>query len=395
MLKRLFLHFIGGAKIRVGADHISGATRVLFELGLPSVFGARGWRGRTVYLRLCDLDVFSDACGREGVEFTVIKRFGAPEFLRKYGRRWGLIAGAVLLIAAIFIADDFVWRIDVVGNERIPDSAVTDQLDALGFRLGTRYKSVDFDKLHNRFLLASPDIAWIAVNMKGSVARVEVREYMAGGGDEPQDAANIVADCDGVITQVSAICGSPQVKIGDEVKKGQLLISGMVEYDGAGGKIVRARGEVFAEIERTIAVSVPLVSTETVKTGVAGTDFGIKIFSKTIFFGARGRIDTSSCDTITAEHDVTLAGTVILPIKLIERRYETSETRTVTRTREEAAAEAYRLFKLEFIEACRDASLLSYEMTDGVSEDGGAYEIVCRVKVIDDIAKTVPFEVGE
>ena len=394
MLKRLFLYFIGCVVVFVDDESIAGATKTAFSLGLPVILGRRKKRGRRLILRYADYDAFADACRENGVAFTLVKRSGLPELRRRYGRRLGLFIGGAIFIAAIFIADDFVWRIDVSGNEAVSDETIINELDALGFRLGTRHKNVDYDVLHNRFLLASPDISWIAVNMKGSVARVEVREYIKGGGERDDSPANIVADEGGVITQVSDFAGSAQVKIGDEVVKGQLLISGIVDYEDAPTEIVRARGEVYAEVWREIAVRVPLVSVEKMKTDDNFSDFAIKIFSKTIFFGSKGRIDTDFYDTITVKHEIVLPGTVILPITVIENRHERYEDVTVTRTPDEAAVEAYRQFKLAFIEACRDVTLLEYDMTDGMNETGDAYEIVCRVRVIKNIAKTAPFDAG-
>ena len=62
----------------------------------------------------------------------------------------------------------------------------------------------------------SPNIAWISVNVKGSVAYVEVREYKPGGAEESKEPANVIAATGGKITQVSVFRGRAAVKIGDE-----------------------------------------------------------------------------------------------------------------------------------------------------------------------------------
>ena len=399
MLKRLFLWLIGAAAVRVSGDAVATVTEAIFSAGLPVTMKRRHGRdgGRIIILRAADLPVFAELCEARGIEYELKKEYGLTVMWRRYRRRLGLFIGAVLMIAAIFVSDDFVWRIDVSGNETVPDETIIGELEALGFGLGVYHKNIDFDVLHNRFLMTSPDIAWIAINMKGSVARVEVREYMKGGDTQPEPgvSANIVAAGDGVITQVSAGCGSPPVKIGDTVAKGQRLISGLVDYEGAGTEYVYARGEVYAEVEREIFISIPLVYEENVKTGECVSEFGIKIFGETIFFGRGGRIDTPFYDTITVTNDVVLLNTVILPIKVIEERQELYENVTRTLTETEAAAVAYREYKTAFIDACRDVTLLSYDFEDGMNENGTAYEIRCRLRVIDNIAETREFEVAE
>ncbi len=395
MLRRLFLYLIGAAEVVVSEQDVAGVTEALFASGLPVTIKKRRGGGRRIILRDADTDVFSDLCDQRGIGFEIKKRYGIPVMLKRYRRRAGLFLGAAFFFLALFISDDFVWRLDISGNETVSDEAIEAELESLGFGVGTYHKDIDFDVLHNRFLLASPDIAWIAINMKGSVARVEVREIMKGGGGEPTAPANIVAASDGIITQVATRAGSPQVKIGDAVRKGQLLVSGIVDYEGVKTDVVRAAGEVFAEVERVIRISVPLVSEENVKTGQSRSKYGIKIFKEVIFFGSGGRIDSGFYDTITEVDDVVLFDTVTLPIKVICERQEFYETVTRTLTPMEAAAEAYRQYKKAFIDACMGRTLLSYALDDGMNEAGDAYEIVCVLRVIEDIAETREFEVTE
>ncbi len=395
MLKYIFLWLIGAAVIRVPAEDVARATEVLYSAGLPVIIRKRRGGGRVFILRIRDLPIFEGVFREQGIAYEIKKKYGLTVYLYRYRLRWGLFLGGALMIAAIFISDDFVWRIDVSGNETIPEERIIEELRQLGFGLGTYHKSVDFDVLHNRFLLASPDIVWIAINMKGSVARVEVREYMPGGGPEPTARANIVAACDGVIENVMPFSGEAQVSVGEEVKKGQLLISGVVEYEGIGTEYVYARGEVWAKVTREIFVRIPLEYEEEVRTGDILTEYGIKIFEGEIFFGGRGRIDTDFYDTITVTDDLVLLNTVRLPIKIIKTQHERIEKRTRTLTPEEAAALAYREYSRAFSEACRDTTLLSYTAEDGMSDDGAAYEIRCVLSVVADIAETREFEVTE
>ncbi len=395
-MKYLFLWLIGAAAVRIPGGSVSRVTEALFAAGLPVMIRRRRRDGgRTVILRARDVCVFESICQECGVDYEIKKMYGLPVLLRRYRRRVGLFIGGALLVAALFISDDFVWRIDVTGNESIPDERIIEELRELGFGLGTYHKNVDFDVLHNKFLMASPDIVWIAINMKGSVARVEVREYMPGGEPPPAACANIVARCGGKITNVMPYSGSAQVKIGEEVEAGQLLISGVVEYEGAGVEFVYARGEVYAEVEREIFVSIPLSFEEKVKTDDILTEYGIKIFDREIFFGGRGRIDPAFYDTITAEDDVVLLNTVRLPIKIVKTQHTRIDTVSRTLTETEASALAYREYKLAFADACRGATLLSYTVDGGMNEAGDAYEIRCTITEIEDIAKTQEFEITD
>ena len=400
MLSRAFLYLVGYIKIKIDSGSAGRLKEALFNAKLPVIFIRGNRRGRVksskIIIKRTDAPYFYEIADSVGVEYTVLCKRGLPFIYKRFRYRWGLLLGLLLLAATLYISDDFVWEMRVTGNENVDAEEIISQLDTLGFRRGTYYKNIDFDVLHNRFLRDSDDIAWIAVNMRGSVANIEVREYMPGD-DEQSDKnpANIIAGCGGRITQVSAFAGRPSVKIGDIVTPGQLLISGVMEYERADTRYLRAKGEVYAEVEREITVNIPTTRTVLRDDGEKIKEYGIKIFSKEIFFDVRGRIDSTFYDTITAYDDIILFNTVTLPMKLITREH-TRKIECVERlTEAEAAAEAYKEYKMQFIEACSDVILLSYDMTCGMTQDGGAYEINCVIRCIDNIAKTLEFEITQ
>ncbi|NLM55861.1 MAG: sporulation protein YqfD [Clostridiales bacterium] len=390
----LYLYLIGYFKIYADAENALLITRAASGAHIPSIIKKRRRGARVFVIKRRDIDAFALACGELGAEYKVLCERGLPQLWRRYGKRAGLIVGAFIFFAAVFISDWFVWEIKVSGNETLTDAEVLEQLEVQGFKLGTYIKGVDFDKLHNRVLRDSPNIAWISVNMKGSVAYVEVREYKPGGTEESDKPANVVAATDGIITQVSVFNGRAAVKIGDEVKEGQLLISGVIEYEKAETQIVRAKGEVYAEINREIIVSIPLKREVTARTNDTVTRYGISVFGREIFFVGKGGIDDMFYDKITMNKQLSFFREVTIPINIITEKYIRTEKVTESLTEEEAAAEAYAEYRRKFVEACADAIILSYETNGGMNEKGDAYEIRSKIRCIANIARTVEFDVS-
>ncbi len=390
MLTRIYLFFIGYATFTVPECALGEFTKCIFTLGVTSVFGKRKGGGRKVTLKRRDFFEYGELFSERGYIDGNIKFGGIPHIFELYGRRYGLILGSVILVFALFFFNDRVWRIEVSGNENVPDEKIISELCALGFYEGAEFGEIDLDILHNRFLAQSEDISWIAVNMRGCVAYVEVTEYM-GTGVKNGGCANIVAECDGIITQVSVFDGKGEVAIGDEVKKGQLLISGVVEYDGAGVEYVYAKGEVYAEVERHISVKIPLTSEYRVHDGSLVCENGIKIFEREIFFSEKGRIDGAFYDTITMYNKLSVFGSAPLPIAMIRTEHIPYRYITKTVTEEEAARLAYKEYRRAFRDATLGVTLLSYETVSGMNSDGDAYEIDATLRVIADIAKTKEF----
>lgn len=401
-MKRIFLFFIGYARLLLAPGDADAVTKMCFELKIPVFIGRTGkYRGiavRGLTVKLSDINTVYRILDEAGASPVRERRFGVPALFSRYKLRFGIFAGAILTALSLFLAGKFVWRIEIFGNESVSDEDIIAQLDAVDFRLGTYIDGVDFDEMHNVLLMNSENLSWISVNMRGSVAYVEVREYSAGDGDAGSGrtdgtCANIISSLSGTVTQVSVREGRSAVKIGDEVTEGQLLITGVMEYTTAPTKYVYAEGEVFVRTERSFTVTVPLKTKILVETDDVIREYGIKIFSKEIFFGIGGSIDTSFYDTIIMYGNVDLFGTVKLPVSVITVTHTKSESKAVTLTEAEAAAAAYAEYHTAFIEATEKAELLAYQTEAGMNEAGDAYVITCVLTVIADAALTLEFEV--
>lgn len=392
---RIFLFFIGYVTAVVPTERIEALTSAVFASKIYVKLGKRRKNGRRITLSESAYSELLPVLEATETELLRIRHHGVPHIWRLYGKRYGIFIGSAVMAAMLLISDEFVWRIEVSGNENVSETEIEKALAKLGFSLGTYVDGVDFDVLHNRFLAESDDIAWISVNMHGSVAYAEVREYLPSDDGVKEGAANIVAAKDGVITQVSVKNGKREAVIGDVVKKGQLLISGVMEYEGKDTRYVYAEGEVYAVCERRILVNIPLSFDVKTKTEPKTTRYGIKFFSREIFFGGKGRIDEAVCDTITMYKDVTVFGETVLPIALVTVEHSEYEVRKEQLTPERASAIAYAEYKKAFIKETEGVTLLSYDTESGLSPDGSAYVIECVLSVIENIAETKEFTVNE
>ncbi|MBR6650706.1 MAG: sporulation protein YqfD, partial [Clostridia bacterium] len=154
--------------------------------------------------------------------FEIIKMKGIPSLFINCRTQYGMLFGITIFLAMIIFSGKYIWSFQVSGNSYISDEEIIGILDDLGCGVGTKINDIDFDKLHNRFLMECKDISWISVNMDGVIAKVEVLEVNRGKVDT-EGFANIVASESGQIERITLVKGKPQVEIGDVVKKGELL----------------------------------------------------------------------------------------------------------------------------------------------------------------------------
>jgi len=191
------------------------------------------------------------------------KSTGIPVLLRRYRKRFGLTVGFFALAAIIMVLSLFIWQIEIIGNEILSDEEILAELSSLGVKKGTLRSGVDARDVERQMQIAFNDLAWIAVNLNGSVARIIVYERVAA----PPAVAdgipyNIVADSSGIITNIEVYEGRAAVKIGDAVQEGDLLISGIIDSKGDQSRYVHARGSITALTRESLSVTAPFKSEE-------------------------------------------------------------------------------------------------------------------------------------
>lgn len=159
------------------------------------------------------------------VKVTVAAYGGWPFIVKKLERRKMLVAGALFCIIAIQILASYIWFIDVSGAKTITPEQVLAVVYEQGLKPGTVKEQLDVKPIERAILVAIPQVSWVSINFHGTRAVVEIVEKTV---PKPEDKtpAHIIADKDGIITEIIALAGQAAVKKGDTVKKGDLLIKG-------------------------------------------------------------------------------------------------------------------------------------------------------------------------
>lgn len=280
-----FLRFINGyVRFRV--------TGVFIErfLNLASRGGVNLWNGvktQTEYVGCTLMKHYKQLrpfARKTGVHMRIEERFGWPFWRRKYRRRVGLAVGIGLFLGILAFLGNFVWTIQVVGNEMVSSDEILDYLQEQGLKVGAFKNSLDARELERKTLLQIKELSWIAVNITGSTATVEVNERIL-----PPDmyldndkACNIIARYTGQIRSMDVYDGQSDLQVGDTVLAGDLIVSGIVE-DGKGQtRFVHARADVKAYAGCEIEIEVPLRQIKRVPTGETSTKKYLKILTWSI-----------------------------------------------------------------------------------------------------------------
>lgn len=327
------------------------------------------------------------------IDFEVEEIGGILKPLEKIKYRYGLFIGVIFMLIILLISSKIVWKIEIEGNSNMSDDEIIEELQASGFKLGTYIPKVNYDELHNKILLKSKKLSWISINIIGNVARVKVSEKQNVQGDKQPLYTNVVAKSDGYIASISVIEGKKVVSIGDVVKKGELLISGVIKSQSQGVRYEYAQGEIKAYVNKEITVKIPFNSTKKVYTGKATKEKYYKILDFPLNFLIKYRNPGLIYDTIEKKEQLHIFGVSQIPIEIITKtRYEY--------TIEDVSYSVSEAVDLAFIELRTrlDRELMNSELISKTVEtdyDSDYFYIRCKLYCLEDIAEEVEFLIKE
>ena len=390
--KHPFLFLIGYRRYETSRDNIGKLIDLCRTEGIPYrevIF----WDSSASFVTSFFYSFRLEKRAREhGLQLTLIASCGIPALLLRYRHRYGLFLGIIISVALIFLSGSVIWDIRIDGENRLTEREVKSLLSDCGLELGTRRRALDIDTLENRVMIRSDDIAWISVNIIGTVAEVEIRELTVI--EEPEelgDASNIVADTDGRIVGFEDAKGNIAVEIGESVAEGQLLIGGIYGDEESGFRYTNAQGRVLAEVDRTFELEIPRVESKKVYTGEVKCEKYLIFFKKRIKFFANYRNLPTSCDKIEVEEFIGAPRGFELPFGIYEVRY--LEYEYVDEVRDDAALSAIADHRMDALIADQlaDAEILRKKTQFDLYDD----KLVVRAKIrcVQNIAKRKDIEV--
>ncbi|HHV29683.1 MAG TPA: sporulation protein YqfD [Clostridium sp.] len=262
---------------------------------------------------------------KTGCRVKILNKRGLPFLLNRYRRRKTFLLGAAVFIVLFYIMTSFVWSIEVIGNEKIETDIILKSLTQQGVKPGVFKYKINPEEIANTIILDIDGLSYVNVLLKGTKIKVEVAEGVKRPPIIPlNEPCDIVAKKDGVIKSIVVKAGQAQVKEGETVRKGQLLVSGSIPIKGAedSPRKVHAMGEVLARTWYEGEHPVELKVVEKVRTGRKKDNLTLVLFSKEIELFHK-EASFSDFEKVEIKKSLSIGEELVLPFGLtIERYYE-------------------------------------------------------------------------
>lgn len=309
----------------------------------------------------------------------ITQKVGLPFFISKNKRRYGMPLGFAAFIAIIYLMSGCVWNICISGNENVKSSDILSSLNKIGIYEGARISEIAPEESRNELLLLQKGLSWAAINIEGSKITVEVTETKVLEENE-HSASNLISSEDGIIKKIEVKKGATKVKVGDTVQKGQLLVSGIKEYDDGSVNFVRSMGKIYAEVAYTIETVQPLRVTEFIKTGEQSEKKVLSFFNLKIplFLG-----DIDEPYLSVEEDDKISSGDSYLPIKIFSKKFYKTKKITYDLTRQQAEKRAMKKAEESIKTLVKNGEIISKQQKMNI--DDKKLIITTEIKCVKDI----------
>lgn len=264
------------------------------------------------------------------------RKKGLPFFLDRYKKRKIFVIGLIAILLIIFGTSNFVWNIEVVGNEKINKDELIQELKEQGLEIGTPKRKINKNEIINTIRLKRNDVSWVGINIKGTNVTVKIVETEEKPEIINQDEyCNIVANKDALIQKIDSTKGTSVVKEGDLVKKGSILIGGWMEGKYTGVRYVHGAGKVMGKVWYTETARVQLKEEKTEKTGKEEKKYKINFNNFQInLYKTLSKFE--KYDTIYTDKKVKIFSDFYLPVSFTECNNFETISKTEEYTQEEA-----------------------------------------------------------
>lgn len=225
---------------------------------------------------------------KTGICPHIQEKKGLPFFLWQIRARWTFYSGFILFLFILSFLSSFVWEITFQGQCTYTKETLLKTVNSLQVYRGMKRSRLVCDDIEKSLREIYPDISWVSAEEKGSRLVISIKEAEKEVEREKEGRpCHLVAKYDGVVKSISVNRGTAAVKPGQKVKKGQILISGILPVTGDDDTVVEkvpvvAKGEVELYVEQEISEEIPLQVKEKKYTGRTLTKYEYQIGEESI-----------------------------------------------------------------------------------------------------------------
>lgn len=214
------------------------------------------------------------------LSINLLERVGFKKRVEKLLSSVGLVLGGIICFIVYIIQYNFVLKIEVWGSEEVSSSEIKSYADEIltsRLKKDINTKKVE-EKIKNRF----DKVSSVSVAIVGQTLVINLNEGLIPP-EMGDDFQPIISQEDGLVTKVTLIQGTLNVKVGDIVKKGDILVYPyIIDTDGEERK-VQPKAEIEGDVWLRAEYCHKDYLVKTQRTGRISREERVILFGKVIY----------------------------------------------------------------------------------------------------------------
>jgi len=244
----IYTYITGYAKLRITGvsiekfiNKVQSSDIILFDIKRNK------YKELTFKVNRCDLEKIKRVSTELHLDMEIINETGFLYYLQIFLQNRSFVLGVIIGMLLLYLATSFIWIVEIRGNEKVKTDELKTIIEDLGVKRGVLKSTIDHDKFIIELLNKESRLTWAELEIKGVRAMVRVAE-----GEKPPEVidadtpCNIVARRDGFLLKLLPLNGERAVDDNNAVKKGQILVSGIIHSELSGTRYVHAMGQAWA-----------------------------------------------------------------------------------------------------------------------------------------------------
>lgn len=338
-----------------------------------------------------DFKRMKEVARKTGVRLRIIGRHGLPFFLHKNRKRKLLGIGAVSFFVLLYMCSFFIWDISFEGNRHYTDDVLSEYLETISVYHGMKKSDISCEAIEAELRNSFQEITWASAEIKGTrlILKIKENEVLTEPMAQDHSPCDLIAKKGGKITKIVVRDGLPQVKVGDVVEPGMVLVDGTIPvYDDSESLIYchekHADAEVFAETRYVIYKMIEESELMKVRTGKVRNGGFIRVFGIPFYITPPG-FQGDSWEVVTEQKQIHLFENFYLPLHygtLSAYAYEEYEH---FYSEEEVERIGEKLMQ-EYIENLSEKGIQILESDGKIEFNESGWNVKGTITVIEDIA---------
>ena len=328
-----------------------------------------------------DFKIIKSIAKTSGCNIKLNKKMGLPFIFNRYKKRKMFFILLLFVLVVLLISSNYIWNIEVIGDNTIDKNEIIKELKNKGLSVGMAKNKIDVKSVINDLRMERKDIAWIGIDIKGTNAIVEIVETEKKPEIVKSDEyCNIISEKSGVITKINVSNGTAKVKVGDIVKKGDILVEGKLEGKYTDPIYVHATAEIEIKTWYSIRKNFEYTQVIEQRTGKTETKYSIKINNLQInLYKVLSKFE--NYDTINENKKLSLFSNFYLPIEIVKIENYEKENKTVEYSKDELKKKSINELEEELNKQINDEEKIldkyvNYKENDGYIDIELVYEVL-------------------